>query len=237
MNNTQYIIERFNKFGFEISDLQADKFNRYYEMLVEWNAKMNLTAITDFKDVVDKHFIDSLCIKRVLDDNLDFSLIDVGTGGGFPGIPIKILFSDTRVTLLDSLQKRINFLDAVIDELELSDIYTIHGRAEDFGRDPEYREKYDICVSRAVANLSTLSEFCLPFVKVNGSFISYKSEKTEEELIQAKSAINKLGGKVRITEEFSIDNNKRTLIVIDKVTATDNFFPRKAGVPLKKPLK
>lgn len=237
MNN---IIKKFktdlSEYGLEISDRQINQFVTYYEMLVEWNEKMNLTAITECSEVFNKHFLDSVSIVKVLDMSSVDSLIDIGTGAGFPGIPIKIMFPHIKVTLLDSLQKRIGFLNEVINTLELDDIDTVHGRAEDFAKPDVLREKYSLCVSRAVANLSTLSEFCIPFVKVGGCFVSYKSEKADEEMSAADNAIQILGGKISKTESFCIDNNSRTLLVIDKIKETDKKYPRKAGVPLKKPL-
>lgn len=234
--NKDYLVKEFNNVGIELSDKQMEQFMKYYELLVDWNSRMNLTAITEFEDVVTKHFIDSASIVKVCDiDNQ--SIIDVGTGAGFPGVPIKILFSDTNVTLLDSLQKRVGFLNEVIKELGLDNICAVHGRAEDFARDKMYREQYDICVSRAVANLSTLSEFCIPFVKVGGSFVSYKSEKADEEIKESGEAIPKLGGKIENILKFDMKDNSRTLIVVSKENSTSDFFPRKAGVPLKKPLR
>ena len=225
--------------GLEISEKQKEQFITYYELLIEWNSFMNLTAITEFDDVFLKHFLDSVSLCKAIDLSNVNSVIDIGTGPGFPGIPLKIMFPHLQITLLDSLQKRITFLDEVISQLGLDHMNTIHGRAEDFAKDSDYREKFDLCVSRAVANLSTLSELCLPFVKIGGSFISYKSEKIEEEAKNAKAAIFLLGGKVTDQVDFTVPNSDlyRNLFCIEKVNGTPKKYPRKAGLPAKDPLK
>ena len=228
--------------GIELSEKQIHQFIKYYEMLVEKNKVMNLTAITEFNEVIVKHFIDSLALVKVVDkDDLSngISIIDIGTGAGFPGIPLKIAFPNINITLLDSLNKRINFLKEVSDELGFEGIDFIHGRSEDFGRNPQYREKFDICVSRAVANLATLSEFCVPFVKVGGSFISYKAGDCGEEVKESMKAVEKMGGKIINQLEYMVPTSdlNRVLLFIEKEKATPKSFPRKAGTPAKEPIK
>ena len=225
-----------NSIGIELTDLQLNAFETYYDMLIDRNKVMNLTAITEFDEVMDKHFLDSVYLFRSVELKADYKLIDIGTGAGFPGIPLKIVFPELKITLLDSLNKRVGFLNDVIDELDLNDIEAIHGRAEDIARDKAYCASYDIAVSRAVANLSTLSEYCLPFVKIGGKFVSYKSGDCADEVDNAKAAIHLLGGKINKIDEFSYSNNSRSFIVIDKVMNTSNKYPRKAGLPSKKPL-
>lgn len=225
-----------NSIGIELTDPQLNAFETYYDMLIDRNKVMNLTAITEFDEVMDKHFLDSVYLFRSIEVKADYKLIDIGTGAGFPGIPLKIVFPELKITLLDSLNKRVGFLNDVIDELNLNDIEAIHGRAEDIARDKAYRASYDIAVSRAVANLSTLSEYCLPFVKIGGKFVSYKSGDCADEVDNAKAAIHLLGGKINKIDEFSYSNNSRSFIVIDKVMNTSNKYPRKAGLPSKKPL-
>ena len=225
-------------FNVVLSDKQLEQFYTYYKMLIEWNEKINLTAITNFDEVLKKHFLDSISIGRILKQDTDLSILDIGTGAGFPGIPIKIAFPDTDITLIDSLNKRVHFLNEVIDELDLKKIKAMHGRAEDFAKKGMLREQFDICVSRAVANLSSLSEFCLPYVKVGGKFISYKSEKAIEELDASKRAIDILGGGKVSCDEFQLPGTdfNRTFVVIHKIKETPNKYPRKAGTPVKQPL-
>lgn len=226
-------------FGVSLSEKQIEQFLTYYEMLVEWNEFMNLTAITEYGDVLKKHFVDSISLIKAYDVSKNVKVIDIGTGAGFPGLALKIAYPNLQMTLLDSLNKRIKFLDEVIAKLGLTDIDTIHGRAEDFAKPDKLREKYDLCVSRAVANMSTLSEFCLPFVKVGGKFISYKSEKITEEMETAGKAISILGGKVEGQVEFTLPDSDiyRNLFIIKKEKPTPGKYPRKAGLPAKEPLK
>lgn len=236
--NTDFFIRDLHQFHITLSDRQVEQFLRYYELLVEWNQVMNLTAITEYEDVLKKHFVDSVSLVQAIDLSQDLSVIDVGTGAGFPGLALKLAFPRLRVTLLDSLNKRIQFLDAVIGELGIDGVETIHGRAEDLAKPGKLRESFDICVSRAVANLSTLSEYCLPFVKVGGLFVSYKSERISEELAAAERAVGLLGGSVERQVEFTLPDSDvyRNLVMIRKEKDTPGKYPRKAGLPGKEPL-
>lgn len=231
----KYVMDDFE----ELSNSQKEQFDKFYNILIEWNQVMNLTAITKYDEVVQKHFIDSLSIKDVINLKEVCSVIDVGTGAGFPGIPLKIAFPHLKVTLLDSLNKRVKFLNEVIFELGLKNIETVHGRAEDVARDKEYREQYDICVSRAVANLTTLCEYCLPYVKVGGILISYKSGNVEEEIKDSEKAVSILGGIVKKVIKFELrgTNIGRSFVIIEKKKSTPKKYPRKAGLPSKEPLK
>lgn len=226
------------KLGIEVTDRMMEQFILFYEFLVEKNKVMNLTGITEWEDVVQKHFLDSLALVRVVDMKQISKVIDVGTGAGFPGIPLKIVFPHLNITLMDSLNKRIKFLQEVTALCRLDGIEAVHSRAEDLARKEEYREQFDICVSRAVANMSSLSEYCLPFVKVGGQFISYKSGAVEEELQNAGNAIKILGGELNQVDKFSLpdSNINRTLVLINKIKACGKKYPRKAGMATSNPL-
>lgn len=229
--------------GITLEQTQMDAFLKYYELLVEWNSFMNLTAITEFKEVCIKHFLDSLSLIKVMNCHQNLTLIDIGTGAGFPGIPLKIAFPELKITLLDSLGKRVKFLNEVINQLGLKDIEAIHGRAEDYAMSKasplSLRETFDVCVSRAVANLATLSELCIPFVKLSGSFVSYKAGDCGEEIKEAAKAVDKMGGKTEIIEEYMVPTSDiyRVLLKITKEKATPKAYPRKAGTPAKEPVK
>ena len=230
---------RLKEIGLSLTDRQYEQFDQYYDILVEWNKVMNLTGITEYEEVNEKHFLDSLSIVKSCDMTKVSSLIDVGTGAGFPGIPLKIVFPEIKVVLLDSLNKRIRFLNEVIAKLGLNGIETIHGRAEDFAKKADYREKFDLCVSRAVANLATLSEYCLPYVKVGGYFVPYKSEEVDEEVEQARNAAKILGGRIEEVYKFKLQGTEigRSFIKIKKIKSTAKKYPRKAGLPAKEPLQ
>ena len=234
--NTTKFINNLKAIGIELSDEQLEQFLTYYEMLIEKNKVMNLTAFTDFDEVLEKHFEDSLSLIQAVDLEKSQTVIDLGTGAGFPGIPLKIAFPNLQITLADSLNKRILFLDDVIRELGLTGIDTVHGRAEDLAKNSDYREKFDLCVSRAVANLSTLSEYCLPFVKIGGKFISYKAGECDEEVAASKSSVFLLGGKISDIKKFELGESGRAFVIIDKVSGTPKKYPRKAGTPSKDPL-
>lgn len=235
---SQIFEQKLKELNITLTDTMRKQFDTYYEILVEWNQVMNLTGITEYEEVNEKHFVDSLLLVKAQNMEEVNSVIDIGTGAGFPGIPLKIVYPHLKVTLLDSLNKRIKFLNKVIEELDLKDIQTIHGRAEDFAKQEQYREKYDVCVSRAVANLATLSEYCIPYVNHGGRFIPYKSGEISEELEKSKKAIHILGGKLIGTPQFELPGTdiKRTFVVIEKITGTAKKYPRKAGLPAKEPL-
>lgn len=237
------MLDRLNSIGLHLNYHQIEQFEKYYKLLVEWNGFMNLTGITEHDEVILKHYIDSLWV-YIADEFRDMILsgediIDVGTGAGFPGLPIKIAFPDNKVMLLDSLNKRINFLNEVIKQTGVDKINVCHGRAEDCAKNPLFREKYGICVSRAVANLATLSEYCLPYVKVGGIFIAYKSGNIDEEIDESCRAVEILGGNIENVYKTQLPDTDidRSFVVIRKIKNTGKKYPRKAGMPSKEPLK
>ena len=233
------IQKKLQEINVELDERQLKQFYKFYEMLVEWNKVMNLTGITEFDEIVEKHFVDSLSIVKILDLGSVNKILDVGTGAGFPGVPLKIAFPDKEVVLLDSLNKRIRFLDHVIEELDLTDIHAIHGRAEDFARQENYREQFELCVSRAVANLSTLAEYCLPYVKIGGVFISYKSGNVDEEVSESEKAVEMLGGRIEEVIKFQLPGTdiNRSFVKVKKVKGTSKKYPRKSGIPAKEPIR
>ncbi|RKD31378.1 16S rRNA (guanine(527)-N(7))-methyltransferase RsmG [Thermohalobacter berrensis] len=238
MTNVDTLIEGLKKLDISIDDNKVNKFKLYKQLLKEWNEKINITAITDDKEIDIKHFLDSMTVVKTGYIKEGLKVIDIGTGGGFPGIPVKIIKEDIDLVLLDSLNKRIKFLDDVIFKLDLKNVKTIHGRAEDYGKESQYREQFDIAVSRAVASLNILLEYCLPFVKVGGYFIAMKGPDVEGEINEAQKALEVLGGSLE--EKFKIDipfsELSHTLLIIKKVSQTPTKYPRKPGKPKKRPL-
>lgn len=232
----ELLINGAKEFSINLNGVQVDQILKYKDLLKEWNEKINLTAIEEDRDVIIKHYIDSLSILPLM-ENKQFSLIDIGTGAGFPGIPVKIAYRNISVTLLDSLDKRIKFLDEVIKALNLSGIRAVHGRAEDFGANAGFREKFDISVARAVANLPVLLEYCLPFVKPGGIFIAMKGSSTDE-IAASKKALELLGGEIEVVKEITLpfSDIKRNIITVRKLRQTPTKYPRKAGKPSKDPL-
>lgn len=225
-NDMDYLLQNeAERLSLKLTERQIQQFNEYYRILVEWNGFMNLTAITEYEEVIKKHFVDSLSIVKALDMKEIETVIDIGTGAGFPGIPLKIVFPHLKVTLLDSLNKRIKFLDEVIRKLELENITAIHGRAEDYAKKKDYREQYDLCVSRAVANLSTLSEYCIPYVKERGMFVPYKSGEIDDELFASRNAVNILGGKIQDVIKFQLPGTDigRSFVKIRKIKTTQKI--------------
>lgn len=239
MDNKEFVEELINKaqkIEIKISEENANKFYNYMNLLLEWNEKINLTAITAPNEVILKHFIDSITINKYLEEKNN--IMDIGTGAGFPGIPLKIINKDKEFTLVDSLNKRINFLSEVSKELNLENIKCIHARAEELATNSDYREKHDIVTSRAVARLATLLEYMLPFVKIGGKCICMKGANIEDELKEAKKAIDVLGGKIEIVDKFYLPDSdmERNIVVIEKIKNTPNRYPRKAGIPSKQPI-
>jgi len=233
------LVDSLKELNININEKQIEQFFCYKDILIEWNKKVNLTAITEEREIVIKHFVDSVSVLNKVDIPLNASIIDVGTGAGFPGIPLKIMRSDLEVTLLDSLNKRVEFLNHSCQQLQLEHVNNIHLRAEDGGQNPLLREKFDFCVSRAVANLSVLSEYCLPFIKIGGSFVALKGPDVTEELGEGKKAIFELGGRVKKVEKIEIPNSDivHSVVIIEKVSKTPKNYPRKAGTATKNPIK
>ncbi len=230
--------DAFSREGFALREQQLAQFTLYYDVLMEWNQKMNLTAIEDPVEVAYKHFVDSAYLLRVTPDLQGKTMIDIGTGAGFPGVPLKIMEPDLKLTLFDSLNKRIVFLQALCQQLQLDGVHTIHGRAEEFGIKPEYRQQYDIATARAVARMPVLLEICLPFVKKGGLFIALKGPELEHELSESGNALKELGGKLVDVQQFTLADGAytRNIAIVEKVKDTPKKYPRKAGTPQKKPL-
>lgn len=230
--------EASNNVGLKFDEKKYDQFMKYKDLIKEWNEKVNLTAIKEDDAIVKKHFIDSLKVFEFNQIKNAKNIIDIGTGGGFPGIPMKIIKPEINIVLLDSLNKRVNFLNEVINSLKLNNIKAIHGRAEDFAQERQYREKFDVAVSRAVANLTVLSEYCIPYVKVGGYFVAMKGPAVEEEIKQSKNAIRLLGGKIEHIEKVQIEDSdlNHNLVIISKISSTNRKYPRKAGTVAKNPL-
>lgn len=238
MRDNSTLLKGLQEWNITLNETQQEQFEKYYDLLVEWNSFMNLTGITEYEEVLTKHFLDSIALAQNFDVKAGMTLMDMGTGAGFPGLPLKIVFPELKITLVDSLNKRINFLNEVINQLNLKDIVAIHGRAEELARKAEHREQYDLVVSRAVAKTASLAEFCIPYVKNGGYFVPYKSGTVEEELEEAKKAIHVLGGKLERCESFQVPNSdlSRTLIYIKKIRETPKAYPRAGGKPLKSPI-
>ena len=236
MDNRRFDQE-LNELGIQLTDVQKEQFDRYYELLIEWNKVMNLTSITEFDEAVEKHFLDSLSLVRVVSLHSNWKILDLGTGAGFPGIPLAIFSPEKKFVLMDSLQKRLNVIEQLCADIGIDNVITVHGRAEDLGRQPAHREKYDLCLSRAVANLSVLCEYCLPIVKQGGYMMAYKGRDAENELAAAEGAIRKLGGSFEnmIPTPLDREGDEHKLLLIKKTGPTGSKDPRKAGTPAKAP--
>lgn len=232
----EILTEKANKIGITLKENQIEKFFIYMEQLLIWNEKINLTAITEPEEIILKHFIDSITISKYIRENS--KIVDVGTGAGFPGIPLKIIRSDLEVVLLDSLNKRINFLNEIIEKLDLKKTEAVHSRVEEFAKNTVNREKFDCSTSRAVANMATLSEYLIPLVKIGGKSICMKGSNIQEELEQSRNAINVLGGKIEMIDSFKLPDTsyERNIVIIDKIKSTPLKYPRKAGTPAREPI-
>ncbi|NYF25544.1 16S rRNA (guanine(527)-N(7))-methyltransferase RsmG [Sporosarcina sp. JAI121] len=237
--NVEQFIQALKEKGIELNEMQLLQFSQYFKLLVEWNEKMNLTAITDAPSVYLKHFYDSISAAFYMDLNVRKTICDVGAGAGFPSIPLKICFPDLDVTIVDSLNKRIGFLKALAEELQLENVHFVHARAEDFGQNPKYREKFDIVTARAVARLSVLAELCVPLVKKGGIFIAMKGSAADDELGDAKKALSVLGATIKEEHSFTLpmEDSERNIFVFDKEKVTPKKYPRKPGVPNKSPIQ
>lgn len=238
MKNNNLLLEGLKQLNISPSQEMLQKFEMYFDLLIHWNTMINLTSITEADEVVTKHFLDSLLVIKAFDMDSVKSILDVGTGAGFPGIPLKIIYPHLHLVLLDSVNKKVKFLEEVCEKLQLKDVLCLHGRAEDFAKEIGYREKFDCVVSRAVSNLSTLSEYCIPFTQIGGCFIAYKSSDCDLEVEDAVHAIDVLGGSIDQIVSLQIPGTQiiRTYVLITKTTRTHALYPRKAGSPAKKPL-
>ncbi len=238
--NPELFKEQLSEEGFSLTEQQMEQFHQYLVLLQEWNEKVNLTAISEEEEVYLKHFYDSITLAKFVPfvEGANETLCDVGSGAGFPSLPLKILFPHLKITIVDSLKKRINFLELLVNELGLENVHLVHARAEDFGQEKKNRQAFDVVTARAVARLSVLAEFCLPITKTGGIFAAMKGAKASEELNDSKKAIKTLGGKTRKVETFELpkDAGERSILLIDKIKNTPNKYPRQAGTPNKKPL-
>lgn len=234
MDFKEKLKERFSTYNIELTDSQIESFDKYYNLLIEWNEKFNLTAITDEDEVIEKHFVDSVLPYEILPQNA--KIIDIGAGAGFPSIPLKIVRPDLNFLLIDSVNKKITFINEVISNLNMSGIIALHFRIEDLAVNPAYRETFDICISRAVARLNTLAEYSLPFVKLGGKMIAYKSKQIDDEMFEARKAIKLLGGEIKEVSINNLENGDRNVLVIEKETPTPEKFPRPKNLPRTKPI-